>query len=77
MYVCLCKGITDRDIRRAVAGGERSMRALRKRFDICGNCGRCGEHAREVLSDACSEIPAHAVHLDLPPASGDEALSAA
>ncbi|MEX0730530.1 MAG: bacterioferritin-associated ferredoxin [Aquisalimonadaceae bacterium] len=77
MYVCLCKGITDGHIRQAVAGGARSMRELRKRLDVCGGCGRCGEHAREVLSTACSDIPARAVHIELPASTEEPIWSAA
>lgn len=77
MYVCLCKGITDGQIRQAVDGGARSMRELRKQLDVCAGCGRCGQHAREVLAMACEEVNARAVHIELPLSSGESARSAA
>lgn len=66
MYVCLCRAITDHDIRRAVAGGARTMRELRQELGVCGSCGRCGPEAREILSEACANVSATAVHIDLP-----------
>lgn len=52
MYVCLCRGITDRDIRRAVDCGASSMRDLRQDLGICSDCGKCGVCANQVLREA-------------------------
>lgn len=75
MYVCLCHGVTDGQIREAVAQGTRSMRELRRELGLCGSCGRCGPHAREVLTEATADISATAVHIALP--ASDSAFSAA
>lgn len=77
MYVCICKGITDGQIRQAVTGGARSMRELRKQLDVCGGCGRCGKHAREVLATACEDIAARAVRIELPVSAGQPIESVA
>ena len=68
MYVCLCNGITDRQIRPAVEEGASSMRELRQQLGVCGNCGRCGPEAREILCQTQSRIVASKVTIDLPPA---------
>lgn len=50
MYVCLCRGITDTQIKKAIDEGKAScMRSLSKALGIAGDCGRCGKAARELL----------------------------
>ncbi len=50
MYVCLCRGITDTQIKQAIESGKAScMRSLSKALGIAGDCGRCGKEARELL----------------------------
>jgi bacterioferritin-associated ferredoxin len=56
VYVCLCKGITDSQIRDAVADGVTSYSHLRKSLGIASQCGRCGITAREIFKDA---LPPH------------------
>lgn len=56
MYVCLCKQITDHEIRDAVVdGGARSMRDLQRRLGVASACGCCAPCAREVLMTALQE----------------------
>ena len=52
MYVCICKGVTDRQIRRAVDAGATRMRDLRRELGVCTDCGKCGPCAREILHDS-------------------------
>jgi bacterioferritin-associated ferredoxin len=58
MYVCICKAVTDREIRNAVAEGQRTMRGLRKQLGCTGQCGKCAPQVRairdEVVSDQCA-----------------------
>ncbi len=54
MYVCLCKGVTDRQIRKAVGEGASRMRDLRRDLGVCSECGKCGECARDLLRAAQS-----------------------
>lgn len=56
MYVCLCKGITDHQIRHAVANGTTSFRELRRELDLASQCGKCGSLAREVFNEALPPI---------------------
>lgn len=51
MYVCLCKGVTDTDIKLAVHAGCRNMRALKKQTGLATQCGKCSCHARDVLHE--------------------------
>ncbi|MEP5765055.1 MAG: bacterioferritin-associated ferredoxin [Halieaceae bacterium] len=59
MYVCLCKGITDTQIRSAVEDGASSLREVRNTLGVASQCGKCGiltrEIVRETLMDGSEE----------------------
>lgn len=51
MYVCLCKAVTDQDIRDAVDEGAHTISQL---ADSCGagtGCGRCQPMAQELIDE--------------------------
>ncbi|MDP2562019.1 (2Fe-2S)-binding protein [Psychrobium sp. 1_MG-2023] len=50
MYVCVCLGITDTDIRNAVKDGGETMRCLKEKFAIASECGGCVPLAKQVLN---------------------------
>lgn len=52
MYVCVCKGITDSQIRAAVDAGHESLRAIRDSLGAMTQCGKCSCLTREILKDA-------------------------
>ena len=52
MYVCLCNGVTENDIREAAAGGCRTMTELTMRTGAGASCGCCVEMATQVLEEA-------------------------
>ncbi|MEW5251297.1 bacterioferritin-associated ferredoxin [Microbulbifer sp. 2201CG32-9] len=52
MYVCICKGITDRQIKEAIYDGSTSVKALRHQLGVSSQCGRCAELAQEIIDDA-------------------------
>ncbi|PWK50095.1 (2Fe-2S)-binding protein [Pleionea mediterranea] len=53
MYVCLCRGITDSQIKQAISEGKvNCMRSLSSEFGIAGECGKCGKHAKELLKQS-------------------------
>lgn len=49
MYVCLCLGITDKQVQQAIADGAHSLSALRLQLGVGGECGRCRRALREQL----------------------------
>ncbi len=56
MYICICRSLTDRDIRRGVFGGEIAcMQSLRDRLGASTGCGRCEAVARDCLKEALAE----------------------
>lgn len=59
VYVCICNGVTDHQIREAADNGVSSVAELTMRTGCGSNCGSCLEMASELLARA------RAVH-DLP-----------
>jgi bacterioferritin-associated ferredoxin len=57
MYVCLCKGITDAQIRAAVEDGASSMRELRNTLGVASQCGKCGILARDIVRNSMVASP--------------------
>ena len=56
MYVCLCRNVTDRDIRQLVhTEGVTTMRELREHLGVSTQCGKCASCAKEVLQEAVGE----------------------
>ncbi|TVZ38183.1 bacterioferritin-associated ferredoxin [Alteromonadaceae bacterium 2753L.S.0a.02] len=51
MYVCLCKGVTDAEIREAIDGGAESMRQVRDQLGVATQCGKCACLAREIITE--------------------------
>lgn len=51
MYVCLCKGITDTQIRAAVEDGASSLRDVRNTLGVASQCGKCGILTREIVRE--------------------------
>ena len=49
MYVCLCKGITDGDIKRSMDEGAGSFREVRERLGVSTVCGSCACVAKELV----------------------------
>lgn len=56
MYVCLCKGITDTQIRAAVQDGASSMREVRNTLGVASQCGKCGVLARDIVRESLDDL---------------------
>ena len=62
MYICLCKGLTESDLRRATPCGNADPNAL---IEVLGLededcCGRCLENIHELaalVSEQCAQCP--------------------
>lgn len=52
MYVCLCKAVTDTQIRQAVENGATHFRQVRKELGLATQCGKCGILARDVFNES-------------------------
>jgi bacterioferritin-associated ferredoxin len=63
MIVCVCKAVSDRQIRNAVNEGATSLRDLRRELGIGSCCGKCVPEAKMALAScqascASASIPA-------------------
>ena len=54
MYVCLCKSVTDKQIRRAAAKGVDNLYELRESLGVAAGCGSCANHAQEILRESAA-----------------------
>lgn len=51
MYVCLCRKVTDRCIKRSVdEEGSTRLRDLRQSLGVAEQCGRCAQCANKLLN---------------------------
>ena len=51
MYVCICHGVTDTQIRRAADEGVRDVHELTMRTGAGASCGSCLELAASILNE--------------------------
>ena len=56
MYVCICKGITDTQIRTAVEDGARSLREVHNSLGVASQCGKCGIIARDIVRESLDNL---------------------
>ncbi|OFE12790.1 hypothetical protein PHACT_06285 [Pseudohongiella acticola] len=54
MYVCICRQITDTQIREYCAGGDVSMADVRANLGLASDCGRCGKFAKQIIAETIS-----------------------
>jgi bacterioferritin-associated ferredoxin len=52
MIVCICRRVSDHDIRRAAAEGAVSLECLQFELGVGTQCGRCADCATRVLCEA-------------------------
>lgn len=50
MIVCICEGISDREIRGAIGAGCQSIKAIGQSCGAGTDCGQCRSSLREMLS---------------------------
>ena len=52
MIVCVCRRVSDHQIREAAAEGAVSLECLKTELGVATQCGRCADCATRVLCDA-------------------------
>ncbi len=57
MYVCLCNGVTDREIRTVVEAGCSTLSELTMRTGCGASCGSCVEVATQLLAELHPAAP--------------------
>jgi bacterioferritin-associated ferredoxin len=66
MYVCLCKGITDRQIKAAIQEGATTVAKVRKSLGVASQCGKCAVATHEIIQQYKADKPV----LDVPLLNG-------
>jgi len=56
MYVCLCQGVTDGQIRDAIYDGCCSYREVRQATGVATQCGKCACVAKQVVRETLSDL---------------------
>lgn len=56
MYICICKGITDSQIRAAVEDGASSLREVNTALGVASQCGKCGIMARDIVMESLNDL---------------------
>ena len=51
MYVCICKQITDQEVRAAISAGHTDINALSEHLGIGSNCGTCRGYTHQLISE--------------------------
>lgn len=54
MYVCVCNGVTDKQIIKASEEGAASLEDLSDSLNVATCCGRCASCAKNILQEAHS-----------------------
>jgi len=49
MYVCLCKAVTDRQIKEFVNDGAGSFEEVCKELGVATQCGKCSQLAQNIV----------------------------
>lgn len=49
MILCVCQGVTEREIGETIAGGAASVEAVVRQCGAGGDCGSCHDEIRQLL----------------------------
>lgn len=55
MYVCVCGGVTERQIQQAASEGAKTLGDLRRDLGVAQECGRCADCAIHCLKNALAK----------------------
>lgn len=56
MYVCICNGITEKQVRRAAKAGVRNLWGLQSELGVASNCGSCKQAAMDIVRDTHASL---------------------
>lgn len=55
MYICLCRGVTEKQIRSEVLAGATTFEDIQERLEVSTCCGMCKESAINLINDTLQE----------------------
>ncbi|MFT6990370.1 MAG: bacterioferritin-associated ferredoxin [Paraglaciecola sp.] len=56
MLVCICRGITDKDIKNEIFEGASSFKAISKALGVGSCCGQCASFAKDLIDEAVTQF---------------------
>lgn len=56
MFVCVCQGITDTQIRQAVQEGKTSLGQVGQHLHVAQQCGRCGQMTKMIINQELEKL---------------------
>ena len=56
MYVCICRAITDKQLRNAVKEGAETTESLCNKLGCIKQCGKCEQQVREIRDEVIRSI---------------------
>ena len=57
MYVCICRQITDHQIRDVCRDGATSLHDVRSKLGVAADCGKCGKLAKNIVKEYAKSTP--------------------
>ena len=66
MYVCVCNGVTDKDIQREVEAGCETIGDLTMRTGAGANCGSCVQLAETLMTNMRASKAVPVLELSVP-----------
>lgn len=57
MYVCVCRGVTEKMLREAIVQGADRMRDLKTDLGVTEQCGICACHVKQILDQTRVQKP--------------------
>ena len=57
MFVCICNGVTEGQVRTAIEQGAASVHDLRACLGVAAGCGCCAKFAADLISEARQPAP--------------------
>ncbi|HAT25553.1 MAG TPA: (2Fe-2S)-binding protein [Gammaproteobacteria bacterium] len=58
MYVCICRQITEHQIRDLCLGGASNLTDLRAKLGVASECGKCSKLAQSIVNE-CNKSAAY------------------
>lgn len=58
MLVCICKGITDKDIENAVHEGAKGFGDVHASLGVGSCCGQCASYAKSLVKETIFQLQA-------------------
>jgi len=56
VFVCICNGVTEKQIRDAVCGGADDVAQLRGCLGVGAGCGTCTAFAEQIISETAQAL---------------------